>query len=100
MGEPGSPSGEATILGRAFTLGTVYAPVAHTRYPYDQRRLVPRRLVGHDPAYPWPEGRVEVETIPSATRRGSRTMRRWMSGRAWAAWAGEPVDDGPGDVGW
>jgi len=48
------------------------------------------RLVGHDPAYPWPEGRVLTEL---AGVRGLRTQTRRLSGRAWARWAGEPVED-------
>jgi hypothetical protein len=90
---PGGSAGEeVTIGGRAFTLGAVYAPVAHLRpYSYDQRRLLPLRLVSYDPAYPWPGGRVEAEYVPSADN--PRTPRRRMSGRAWAAWAGEPGGD-------
>jgi hypothetical protein len=86
------PSGEVTIGGRAFTLGAVYAPASHVRFPSEQRRLLPLRLVSYDPAYPWPAGRVEAEYVPSADN--PRTPRRRMSGRAWAAWAGEEVGDG------
>src|SRR4051794_20065959 len=50
------PSGEVTISGRTFTLGTVYEPAPHVR-PYEQGRLLPLRLVGYDPTYPWPAGR-------------------------------------------
>ena len=85
-----STGGVVTIAGRAFVLGAVYAPAPHVR-PYEQGRLLPLRLVGYDPAYPWPEGRVEAEYVPSAGNL--RTQRRRMSGRAWAAWAGEPVGD-------
>src|SRR3954470_21871590 len=88
--------GEVTIAGRVFTLGMVYAPAAGVRFPSEQRRLLPLRLVSYDPAYPWPGGRVEAEDVPSADT--PRTPRRRMSGRAWAAWAGEPVGDGPGDA--
>src|SRR3954447_25112079 len=95
--EDGMKAGdEVTIGGRVFTVGAVYAPVAHTRYPYDQRGLLPLRLVGHDPAYPWPEGRVLTELVGV---RGLRTQTRRLSGRAWARWAGEPIGDGPGDGG-
>jgi hypothetical protein len=91
-----STGGVVTIAGRAFVLGAVYAPAPHVR-PYEQGRLLPLRLVGYDPAYPWPEGRVEAELVP--TVGNLRTQRRRMSGRAWAAWAGEPVDGGLGDGG-
>ena len=53
--------------------------------------LLPLRLVGYDPAYPWPEGRVEAELVPIADRL--RVQRRRLSGRAWLAWAGEEVGD-------
>ena len=85
-----------TIAGRGFALGTVYAPAPHVR-PYEQGRLLPLRLVGYDPAYPWPDGRVEAELVPAADNL--RTQRRRLSGRAWAAWAGAPVEDGPGGAG-
>jgi hypothetical protein len=90
------PSGEVTIGGRTFTLGAVYEPAPHVR-PYEQGRLLPLRLVGHDPTYPWPAGRVEAELVPSTDR--PRTQRRRLSGRGWASWAGEPVAAGPGNVG-
>ena len=77
-----------TIGGRDFTLGAVYAPAPHVR-PYEQGRLLPLRLVDYDPAYPWPEGRVEAELVPTGVARGLRTQRRRLSGRAWAVWAGE-----------
>ena len=85
-----STGDEVVIAGRVFRLGAVHAPAPHVR-PYEQGRLLPLRLVGYDPAYPWPEGRVEAEYVPSVGNL--RTQRRWMSGRAWAAWAGEPVED-------
>ena len=88
----GSAGGEVTIAGRVFRLGVVYAPAAGVRFPSQQRRLLPLRLVGYDPAYPWPEGRVEAELVP--TVGNLRTQRRRVSGRAWAAWAGEEVGDG------
>ena len=82
---------EVTIAGRVFRLGVVYAPAVGVRFPSEQRRLMPLRLVSYDPAYPWPGGRVEAEYGPSADN--PRTPRRRMSGRAWAAWAGELVGD-------
>jgi hypothetical protein len=97
MAEPGTPPGEVTIAGRAFTLGAVYAPAPHVR-PYEQGRLLPLRLVDYDLTYPWPDGRVEAELVPTDVARGLRTQRRRLSGRAWATWAGEPVEDGLGDV--
>jgi hypothetical protein len=86
-----STGGEVTIEGRTFTLGAVYAPAPHVR-PYQQGRLLPLRLVGYDPAYPWPDGRVEAELVPSTDRL--RPQKRQLSGRAWAAWAGEEVEPG------
>ena len=53
-----------TIAGRSFRLGVVYAPAPHLR-PYEPGRLLPLRLVGHDPAYPWPDGRVVAELVPA-----------------------------------
>jgi hypothetical protein len=84
-----STADEVTIAGRRFTLGAVYAAAPHVR-PYESGRLRPLRLVGHDPAYPWPGGRVEAELVPT-TARSSRTVRRKLSGRAWARWAGERI---------
>jgi hypothetical protein len=80
----GSP---VTIAGREFELGAVYASVRSRKGNH------PRRLRAYDPAYSWPDGRVEFETVPPADARGSWASRRSMSGRAWAAWAGEPVGD-------
>jgi hypothetical protein len=88
VAEPGTPPGEVTIGGRVFTLGAVYVPAPHVR-PYEQGRLLPLRLVDYDPAYPWPDGRVEAELVPTDVARGLRTQRRRLSGRAWAVWAGE-----------
>ena len=83
-------SGQVTVAGRTFTLGAVYAPAPHVRpYSYEQGRLLPLRLVGYDPAYPWPEGRVEAEYVSSAGNL--RTQSRRLSGQTWAAWAGEEV---------
>ena len=81
-------SAEVAIAGRVFRLGAVYAPAPHVR-PYESGRVQPLRLVGHDPAYPWPEGRVMAELVPPAARL--RTTHRRLSGRAWAEWAGEEV---------
>jgi len=86
-----SEDDEVTIAGRLFGLGVVYAPALGVRFPSEQHRLVPLRLLSYDPAYPWPDGRVEAEYVPSTDN--PRTPRRRMSGRAWAAWAGEPVGD-------
>jgi hypothetical protein len=89
------PSGRVTIAGRRFTLGAVYEAAPHVR-PYEQGRLLPLRLVVYHPAYPWPKGRVEAELVGV---RGPRTQTRPLSGRAWLAWAGEPVDGSAGEVG-
>ena len=89
--------GEVTIAGRVFGLGVVYAPAPGVRFPSERRRLLPLRLVGHDPAYPWPDGRVVAELVPAVGNL--RRQRRPMSGRAWAAWAGAPVGDSLEDIG-
>jgi hypothetical protein len=73
---------EVTIAGRAFTLGTVYAP----RPGLHGRKPKPRRLLLHEPDSLLPEGRVTVAILPSG-------KRRVMAGTVWAAWAGEPVED-------
>ena len=82
-----STGDEVAIAGRVFTFGAAYAP-------RDPRSLaagyLPRRLLGHDPAFPWPGGRVEVLLVPSAAYC-KRTTRKRLSGRAWAAWAGGEV---------
>jgi hypothetical protein len=91
-----SEGAEVTIAGRVFGLGVVYAPAAGIRFSSEQRRLLPLRLIGYDPAYPWPEGRVMAELVGV---RGPRTQTRPLSGRAWLAWAGEPVDGSAGEVG-
>ena len=83
-----SAGSEVTIAGRVFTPGAVYAPAPHGR-PYELARLLPLRLVVYDPAYPWPEGRVEAELVPAADR--PRVQRRRLSGRAWVTWAGAPI---------
>ena len=76
--------------------GRLRAGPARPPLLYEQGRLLPLRLVGYDPAYPWPEGRVEAELVPAADN--PRTQRRRLSGRAWVAWAGEPVEDGVDDL--
>ena len=91
-----STGDEVTIAGRVFRLGVLYAPAAGIRFSSEQRRLLPLRLIGYDPAYPWPEGRVMAELVGV---RGPRTQTRHLSGRAWLAWAGEPVDGSAGEVG-
>ena len=83
-----STGNEVVIAGRPFTLGAVYAPAPHLR-PYEPGRLLPLRLVGYDPAYPWPEGRVEAELVGV---RGPRRRVRRLSGQAWVRWAGAPVE--------
>ena len=52
----------------------------------------PRRLLSHSTDSPLSGGRVTVEMVPSGGQRV-------MAGVAWAAWAGEPVEDGSEDVG-
>jgi hypothetical protein len=74
------------IAGREFAFGVAY----HPREPGPQR---PRRLVRYDPTSSWPGGSVEVEDVPSSTTR-RRPPRRWLSGEAWARWAGEEVEPG------
>jgi hypothetical protein len=69
-----------TIVGRAFTLGAVYAP-----RPGGGGRGR-RRLLRYSPDGPLPGGRVDVEMVPSG-------RRRMMAGTEWAAWAGAPVED-------
>jgi hypothetical protein len=73
-----SVGAEVTIAGRAFRLGTVYAP---RRGEHGHR---PRRLLGHSADSPLPGGRVMVELAHSG-------RRQIMAGTVWAAWAGEPV---------
>src|SRR3954467_3805897 len=97
VAERPEPPIPVTIAGRPFRLGAVYAPAPHVR-PYEQGRLLPLRLVDYDPTYPWPDGRGEAELVPTDVARGLRTQRRRLSGRAWATGAGEPVEDGLGDV--
>ena len=80
---PAAASSEVTIAGRRFTHGTVYA--RHPRQ-YGHRR---RRLLGYDPDSPLPGGRVEVVIVASG-------RLQVMAGAVWAAWAGEPVEEGGG----
>jgi hypothetical protein len=79
--------GEAAIAGRVFTLGAVYAPPGT-----GSGRHRPRRLLDFGQDSPLPGGRVTVELVPSG-------RREIMAGAVWAAWAGEPVEDGPADAG-
>ena len=92
------PTVEVAIGGRVFRLDTAYI-ARKSSSPPSAKRPCARRLLGYDPAHRWPGGRVEVELVPSPASRGLWAPRRWMSGQAWAAWAGEPVEDGSGDVG-
>jgi hypothetical protein len=78
---------EVTIAGRAFTLGTAYAP----RPGSYGRRSKPRRLLGYAADSPLPGGRVTLAMVPSG-------RLQTMAGTEWVAWAGEPVVDAPGDA--
>jgi len=89
---PAAASSEVMIAGRRFTLGAVYEPAPHVR-PYEPGRLLPLRLVGYDPTYPWPRGRVEAELVGV---QGTRRRVRRLSGQAWVRWAGERVEEGEG----
>jgi hypothetical protein len=82
-----STGSEVAILGRAFTLGAVYAP----RFGSYGRRSRPRRLLSYTAESLLPGGRVHVALVPSG---GERVM----AGTAWAAWAGEAVGNVPGDL--
>ncbi len=75
-----SGGGEVTIVGRAFTLGAVYAPRRGGHH------AAARRLMDYSTDSPMPGGRVTVAVQPSG-------RREIMAGMAWAAWAGEPVGD-------
>jgi hypothetical protein len=81
--------GEVTIASRAFTLGAVYARRPGVGPPGP---CPPRRLLGYTEDSLLAGGRVTLALVPSG-------RRRVMTGEGWAAWAGEPVEDGPGDVG-
>jgi hypothetical protein len=83
------PPGEVTIAGRTFRLGTVYA---RRPSPGPSGPRPPRRLLAHTDDSLLPGGRVTVAPAPSG-------VRRVVSGVEWAIWAGEPVEDGPGDAG-
>ena len=83
-----STGSEVVIAGRAFSLGTAYAP----RLGSYGRRSRPRRLLSYTAESLLPGGRVHLALVPSG---GERVM----AGAEWAAWAGEPVGDGTGDVG-
>jgi hypothetical protein len=69
---------EVIIAGRAFRLGTVYAP---RRGAYGHKA---RLLLGFSADSPLPGGRVMTELARSG-------RYRIMAGAVWAAWAGEPV---------
>jgi hypothetical protein len=84
-----SAGSEVTIAGRVFTLGAAYAP----RPGSYGRKSKPRRLLRYTDDSLLPGGRVTVAVLPSG-------RRQLMGGAEWAAWAGEPVEDGPGEVGW
>jgi hypothetical protein len=71
---------EVTIAGRAFTLGTAYAPRPGN---YGRR---PLRLLSYTADSLLPGGRVRLAMVPSG-------RLRTMTGEDWAAWAGEPVRD-------
>src|SRR3954464_10226465 len=94
------PSGEVTIGGRTFTLGTVYEPAPHVR-PYEQGRLLPLRLGGHHPAHPRAEGRGPPPRGGGGGGRlrggggvgGLGTQPRGLPGGGGAGGGGEPVGD-------
>src|SRR3954452_18338563 len=91
--EDGMKAGdEVAIAGRTFALDVAYA-ARSSASPPSAKRPCARRLLGYDPAYPWPGGRVEVELVPSAASRGLWVRHPWWSAKAWAARAGEPVGD-------
>jgi hypothetical protein len=78
-----SAGGEVTIAGRAFTLGAVYRPRPGAGPGH---AFKPRRLLGYTVDSLLPGGRVTVAVAPSGNERV-------MAGTAWAAWAGEEVED-------
>ena len=77
---------EVAIAGRAFALGAVYAPRPGSR------GHKPRRLLRYTADSLLPEGRVQVAVLPKG-------RRQIMAGAEWAAWAGEPVEGEPEEVG-
>jgi hypothetical protein len=79
---PQAADAEVTIAGRVFRLGAIYAGRRDGR----GRPFKPRRLLRYDPDSPLPGGWVTLELVPSG-------RRRVMAGVAWAAWAGEPVEE-------
>src|SRR3954449_7534565 len=91
---PAASCHRVAIGGRAFTLDAVYAARRQASCP-SEAPLRPRRLLGYDPAYPWPGGRVEAEVVLSEAAAGPSTRRQWLSGRAWLP----PVDAGSGLAG-
>lgn len=87
-----SRTGDATVIicGRVYELGAAYRSGRVVRRSGGEPvPEAPRRLLGHDPAFGWPGGRVETERLER--RNLSRETRLDMSGRAWAAWAREVV---------
>src|SRR4051794_41791531 len=86
VAEPGTPSGEVTIGGRVFTLGTVYAP---RRGMYGYAR---RPLVGYVADSPLPGGK--------GTGAGLHPGRRQiMAGAGGGGWGGEAGGGRAGGVG-
>ena len=77
-----STGSEVAILGRAFTLGAVYAP----RLGSYGHRSRPRRLLSYTDDSLLPGGKVHVALVPLG---GERVM----AGTVWVAWAGAPVRD-------
>ena len=84
-----SAGGEVTIAGRVFRLEATYGarPGVSLGRPFR-----PRRLLYHTLDSLLPGGRVTVAIVPSG-------KRRVVAGTEWAAWAGEPVGDSPGNTG-
>src|SRR4051794_3633866 len=87
VAEPGAPSGEVAVAGRAFVLGAVYAPRSDREYPRGACRLL-----RHSSDSLLPGGRVHVALVPSGREHVT-------AGTEWAAWAGEPVGDSSEGVG-
>jgi hypothetical protein len=81
LAEPAASCYRVSIGGRAFTLDAVYAARRQASCP-SEVPLRPRRLLGYDPAYSWPGGRVEAEVVLSGAAAGPSTRRQWLSGRA------------------
>jgi hypothetical protein len=77
---------EVVIAGRAFTLGAVYAPRS------GRHGHKPCRLLHYAADSLLSGGRVHLALVPS----GKECV---MTGTAWAAWAGGPVEDDLADMG-